>query len=111
MRIRAFSPIVRIARPINTERDYRGVKSLVAESARTFFLIETERLEALIRELTDYEGRLADGEVGVAAEKTAWAPIQRRNEIDEQNRRWCDAIDQGCVHDNSPGQCLMPDRT
>jgi hypothetical protein len=87
------------------------VKSLVAERAKTFFLIETERLEALIRELTDYEGRLADAEVGVDAEKTEWAPIQRRNHLDEQHRRWCDTIDQACVNDDSPGAYLMPDRT
>ena len=40
MGIRSFSPIARIARPITTERDYRVVKSLVAERARTFFLLK-----------------------------------------------------------------------
>ena len=86
MRIRTFRSIARMARPINTERDYGVVKNLVAERARTFFFIETERLEALIRELTDYESRVAHAE----AECTEWAPVQRRNDIDEQNRRWCD---------------------
>jgi len=111
MRIRSVSPIARIARPIITERDYRVVKSLIAERARTFFLIETVQLEALIRELTDYEGRLADAEVGVAVEKTEWAPMQSRNDPHEQNRRWCDTIDHACANDDSPGECLMRDRT
>jgi len=108
MRIRTFSPIVRRARPINTERDYRVVKSLVAERAKTFFLIETERLEALIRELTDYESRAAPAETGVIAECAEWAQVQRRNELDYRNRRWCDTIDQR-LQDDSAGECFAPD--
>ena len=109
MRIRTFSPMARMARPINTDRDYRVVKALVAQRARIFFYAETERLEALIRELTDYESRAAQAETDVTAECTARAPVLRRNELDERNRRWCDTIDQACVHDDSAGECLVPD--
>jgi hypothetical protein len=108
MRIRTFSPMTRMARPINTERDYRVVKTLVAQRARTFFFAETERLEALIRELTDFESRAAHTETGVTAECAEWAPVQRRNELDERNRRWCDTIDP-CVHNDSTGECFAPD--
>ena len=111
MGIRTFSPIVRMARPINTEQDYRAVKCLVAERARTFFFIETERLEALIRELTDYESRVADAEAGVNAEWTQWALVQQSNDHDEQNRRWCDATSQAAVHDDSPADRLVRVRT
>ena len=108
MRIRTFSPMARMARPINTDRDYRVVKVLVAQRARIFFYAETERLEALIRELTDYESRAAPAETGVIAECAEWAQVQRRNELDYRNRRWCDTIDQR-VQDDSAGECFAPD--
>lgn len=109
MRIRTFSPLARIARPINTERDYRVVKTLVAQRARTFFFAETERLEALIRELTDYESRAAHAEIAVTAECSEWTLVQRRNELDDRNRRWCDTIDQARVRNDSTGECFAPD--
>ena len=47
---------VGLARPIMAERDYRAVKRLVADRCQgIYLLLEAERLEALIRELTLYE--------------------------------------------------------
>ena len=111
MRIRTFSPMARMARPIDTERDYRVVKTLVARRARTFFFAETERLEALIRELTDYESRAGRAETGVTAECMGWARVQRRNELDDRNRRWCDTTDDAHVRNDSTGECFAPDGT
>ena len=89
---RTFRPIARIARPITTERDYRGVKKLVAERAWTFFFVETERLEALVRELTDYEIRVEESEAGFTVEWAEWAFVQQANDHHEQHRRWRDVL-------------------
>ena len=64
MGTREFRSYARMARPIFTERDYATVRRLVTQRARTFFFVEAERLEALIRELTDYEGRCAETDPG-----------------------------------------------
>ena len=81
-----------MARPIATERDYRGVKSLVAERAWTYFFVETERLEALIRELTDYEIRVERSEAGFTVEWAERAFVQEANDHEEQRRRWRDVL-------------------
>jgi hypothetical protein len=89
---RTFRPIARMARPITTERDYRGVKNLVAERAWTFFFVETERLEALVRELTDYEIRVEESAAGFTVEWAEWAFVQKENDPEEQSRRWGDML-------------------
>ena len=89
---RTFRPIARTARPITTERDYRGVKKLVAEHAWTFFFVETERLEALVRELTDYEIRAEESEAGFTVEWAEWAFVQEVDAREEQRRRWRDVL-------------------
>src|ERR1700730_735819 len=61
MGMRDFRSYVGMARPVLTGRDYQTMKKLLMERARTFFFfIEAERLEAMIRELNDYEQRSAD---------------------------------------------------
>jgi hypothetical protein len=49
---------VGMARPILAERDYQAVKRLLVDRCKGIYvLLEAERFEALIRELTLYEDR------------------------------------------------------
>jgi len=68
------------------------VKKLVAERAWTFFFVETERLEALVRELTDYEIRVEESEAGFTVEWAEWTFVQQANDHHEQHRRWRDVL-------------------
>ena len=91
MGTREFRSYARMARPIFSTRDYDTVKKLVTQRARTFLLLEAERIEALIRELTDYEGRSgqadADYEVGWAQ----WMVVPTAHDDSQPRRRWSDA--------------------
>jgi len=58
------------------------VKSLVAERAWTHFFVETERLEALVRELTDYEIRVERSEAGFTGEWAERAYATTKNSVD-----------------------------
>ncbi|HTS52784.1 MAG TPA: hypothetical protein VMH26_05885 [Burkholderiales bacterium] len=89
MSSRDFRSYARMARPIFTERDYETVKKLVTERARTFFFVEAERLEALIRELTDYEGRFA--RTDELAGWVEWSFMPASNDEGQPRRRWSDA--------------------
>lgn len=65
MGTRDFKPFARMARPILTRREYDEAKKLLRERVRTFAIVlEAERLEALIRELTHYEDRCAETGAG-----------------------------------------------
>jgi hypothetical protein len=58
-----FGSYVGLARPILAERDYCAVKQLVVDRCQRpgiSLVLETERLEALIRELTVYEDRCSE---------------------------------------------------
>jgi hypothetical protein len=77
---------VGMARPIVAERDYQAVKRLLADRCRgIYLLLEAERLEALIRELTLYEDR-PDDEAALMA-VTASAAAAPSSAL---NRRWSD---------------------
>jgi hypothetical protein len=77
------------ARPILAERDYQAVKRLVVDRCHgIYLLLEAERLEALIRELTLYEDR--PGERDGSA--VATVPRSPHNGYDNlPHRRWSDA--------------------
>jgi hypothetical protein len=91
MGTRDFRSYARMARPIFTERDYDTVKKLVTERARTFFFVEAERLEALIRELTDYEGRFAQTDALYAVGWAEWTFVPVGKDDGQPRRRWSDA--------------------
>jgi len=91
MGTREFRSYARMARPIFTERDYETVRKLVTQRARTYFFIEAERLEALIRELTDYEGRCAETDTGCTVGWAEWAFVPEASDDDQPRRRWSDA--------------------
>lgn len=77
---------VGMARPIVVERDYRAVKRLLADRCHgIYLLLEAERLEALIRELTLYEDR-PDQEAEFLS--LVAAPVDARPRV--LNRRWSD---------------------
>jgi hypothetical protein len=77
---------VGLARPILVERDYQAVKRLVADRCQgIYLLLETERLEALIRELTLYEESAGESEVCTSA-SPAQLDLHRL-----LRRRWSDA--------------------
>ncbi len=78
---------VGMARPILVERDCQAVKRLLADRCKgIYLLLEAERLEALIRELTLYEDRSGEGdEDALAAVPTA----QGANDS-TLHRRWSD---------------------
>jgi hypothetical protein len=78
---------VGMARPILAQRDYQAIKRLLADRCQgIYLLLEAERLEALIRELTLYEDRSADSDesepptASTGPSVSAWAP----------HRRWSD---------------------
>jgi hypothetical protein len=91
MGTREFRSYARMARPIFTERDYETVRKLVTQRARTFFFVEAERLEALIRELTDYEGRCAETNTGSVVGWAEWAFAPEADDDGQPRRRWSDA--------------------
>ena len=78
---------VGMARPILVERDYQAVKLLLVDRCKgIYLLLEAERLEALIRELTLYEDRSGEREEdGLMA--VAMAPVTSNNWL---HRRWSD---------------------
>ena len=79
---------VGMARPILAERDYQAVKRLVVDRCQgIYLLIEAERLEALIRELTLYEDRSGE----VEGSGFASASTQQNNIASQLHRRWSDA--------------------
>jgi hypothetical protein len=85
---RYVQPYTRMARPIVTVRDYEAVKNVVKRRATLFpDLLDTGRLEALIRELIDYEDR----SMGVnASYGIEWALVPRVHEDITPQRRWFD---------------------
>jgi hypothetical protein len=95
MGTREFRSYARMARPIFTERDYETVRKLVTQRARTFFFVEAERLEALIRELTDYEGRCAETDPGCSVGWAEWALVPEADGDARPRRRWSDGSHRG----------------
>jgi len=91
MGTREFRSYARMARPIISERDYDTVKKLVTQRARTFLLLEAERIEALIRELTDYEGRSGQTDTDYAVEWAQWMVVPTAQDDSQPRRRWSDA--------------------
>ena len=92
MGARHFHPFARKARPILSTRDYdaarKHLKGVLKEPA---WLREDSRIEALIRELTDFEDRFVMRERWVAIE---WAECVFVPSLDEEGslrRRWSDA--------------------
>ena len=85
---RYVQPYTRMARPIVTVRDYDAVKKVVKRRATIFpDFLDTGRLEALIRELTDYEDRSTRADDDCAIE---WAPNPHAHEDTTPRRRWFD---------------------
>jgi hypothetical protein len=95
MGTREFRSYARMARPIFTARDYETVRKLVTQRARTFFFVEAERLEALIRELTDYEGRCAETDPGCSVGWAEWALVPEADGDARPRRRWSDGSHRG----------------
>jgi hypothetical protein len=74
-----------MARPILVERDYQAVKRLLVDRCKgIYLLLEAERLEALIRELTLYEDRSGERDEG----QLVAIPIATSNSW--LHRRWSD---------------------
>lgn len=90
MGTREFRSYARMARPIFSERDYDTVKKLVTQRARTFLLLEAERIEALIRELTDYEGRSEQAGAEYAVGWAQWMVVPTAQDDSQPRRRWSD---------------------
>jgi hypothetical protein len=91
MGTRDFRSYVGMARPVLTERDYQTVKKLVMERARNFFFfIEAERLEAMIRELNDYEQRSADTGGDCTIGWAEWVFVPKADGDTQPRRRWSD---------------------
>jgi hypothetical protein len=77
---------VGMARPILVERDCQAVKRLLADRCKgIYLLLEAERLEALIRELTLYEDRSGESDEGELAAVTA-----QGLSASALHRRWSD---------------------
>ena len=76
---------VGMARPILVERDYQAVKRLLVDRCKgIYLLLEAERLEALIRELTLYEDRSGERDEG----QLVAIPVATGNSW--LHRRWSD---------------------
>jgi hypothetical protein len=77
-----------MAREISTQRDYVAVKEVVSQACRSAaVLFEPERIDALIRELADYEDRLESAAVHASAGPEAVRRIWRASFL---RRRWSD---------------------
>ena len=78
---------VGMARPILVERDYQAVKRLLVDRCKgIYLLLEAERLEALIRELTLYEDRSGESDEG----ELVVAPTAQAANNSWLHRRWSD---------------------
>ena len=77
---------VGMARPILVERDYQAVKRLLVDRCKGIYVVlEAERFEALIRELTVYEDRS-----GARDEVERIAVQEPQLMSNRLHRRWCD---------------------
>ena len=77
------------ARAILTERDYEAVKKLVVDRCKGIYVVlEAERLEALIRELTDYEGGMGQSP---ARDHISSAFAAKEAGDGQPRQRWSDA--------------------
>ena len=75
---------VGMARPIMVERDYQAVKRLLVDRCKGIYvLLEAERFEALIRELTLYEDCEGDEVERIAVQ-------QAQPSSNWLHRRWSD---------------------
>lgn len=78
---------VGMARPILVERDYQAVKRLLVDRCKgIYLLLEAERLEALIRELTLYEDRSGESDEG----ELVVVPTAQAVNNSWLHRRWSD---------------------
>ena len=94
---RHFGVDARGARPIQNERDYRAAKALLAREMRHSHSDEAwARLEALMQELAEYEGRFAAAEEAAAEAGEEWlidpATISG---YEGPRRRWTDPTESG----------------
>lgn len=93
MGTRDFKPFARMARPILSQREYDEAKKLLRERVRTYAVIlEAERLEALIRELTHYEDRCADTNAKWAVAGSECTFLAEINTGGTPHRRWSDRL-------------------
>jgi hypothetical protein len=76
---------MRQARPILTERDYAAVKTLLAGAPE-----EQMRLDALLRELADYDNRGSALNVLYAVAWAEWVFVPRCEPEEQPRRRWAD---------------------
>lgn len=90
MGMRDFNAYARLARPILNERDYETVKRLAMERAKDFLFLDAGRIEAMIRELTDYEQRTNESASDWAIGWVEWALVPHVESDDEPHRRWSD---------------------
>ena len=88
---REFRPAVRKARLILSTRDYDAArKQLKHAMKQPAWLRQEERIEALMRELTDFENRFLMRERWLAIEWAECVFVPELNEEDAPKRRWSD---------------------
>jgi hypothetical protein len=91
MGTRDFKPFARMARPILSQREYDEARKLLRERVRTYAVVlEAERLEALIRELTHYEDRCADTNTKWSIEGAEYGFLAETKSNGTPHRRWSD---------------------
>jgi hypothetical protein len=89
MGARSVQLYTRMARPIVTVRDYEAAKKVVKRRAGIFpDFLDTGRLEALIRELTDYEDRSTQTDASGSIDWAEWASGPQAREDTTPGRRW-----------------------
>jgi hypothetical protein len=88
---RQFSPPAHKARTILSTRDYDGARKQLKQALKQpGWLREDERIEALIRELTDFENRFLMREHWLAIEWAECVFVPGLDEDDAPRRRWSD---------------------
>ncbi len=83
--------LVKKARPILNERDYQAAKELLERELRhSHDDRASERLEALMREVADYEARFLQGEEDDVSDLVQYAYSAALDEDEGPRRRWTD---------------------
>jgi hypothetical protein len=88
---RQFRPSVRKARAILSTRDYDAARKQLKQALKEpGWLREEERIESLMRELTDFENRFLMRERWLAIEWAECVFVPELTDGDAPRRRWSD---------------------
>lgn len=93
MRNKTFRCYPARVRPIVTLRDYEAAREVLRQAAHQIYCDDDEeRVEALIREISDFEARAQNAESLTTGEDTPSCPNQPHADLPLHARRWSDPL-------------------